>query len=65
MAGLFQVGPAGVPGSGGGGGMTAILALAALAVAAEFISSPAPIPGLPRITMGDVACKLMEGNHRG
>lgn len=41
--------------------MTALIALAALAVAAEFIASPAPIPGLPRITMGDLACKLMEG----
>ena len=41
--------------------MTAILALAALAIAAEFITSPAPIPGLSRVTLGDVACKLMEG----
>ena len=40
--------------------MTAILALAALAIAAEFITSPAPIRGLPRITMGDVWSKLME-----
>lgn len=45
--------------------MTPLLILAALAIAAEFISSPAPIPGLPSVTMGDLACKLMEGNHRG
>lgn len=40
--------------------MTALIALAALAVAAEFISSPAPIPGLPRITMGDVIVRMGE-----
>lgn len=45
--------------------MTALLILAALSIAAEFIASPAPITGLPRITMGDLACKLMEDNRRG
>ena len=40
--------------------MTALLALAALAVAAEFIASPAPIPGLPSVTMGDVLVRMGE-----
>ena len=45
--------------------MTAIIALAALAIAAEFIASPAPIPGLPSVTMGDVLTAHLEDRRHG
>lgn len=45
--------------------MTALLALAAIAVSADFVLSPAPIPGLPRITMGDVMAAHLEDRRHG
>lgn len=40
--------------------MTILLSLAAIAISAEFIASPAPIPGLPSVTLGDVLTAHLE-----
>lgn len=41
--------------------MTALLILAALAIVAEFIASPAPIPGMRRVpSLADYVAHLQE-----